>query len=80
MNDRCLLFTNELLALLLGLLDLGEKSVGLAVESLLQDAASTAVNKLGELRESYQSIARKKQQCYLLEVELNETLKVDTAV
>ena len=80
MNDRCLLFTNELLALLLGLLDLGEKSVGLAVESLLQDAASTAVNELGELRESYQSISRKKQQCYLLEVELNETLKVDTAV
>ena len=41
--------TNELLALLLGLLDLGEKGVGLAVESLFQDAASAAVNKLGEL-------------------------------
>ena len=41
--------TNKLLALLLGLLDLGEKGVGLAVESLLQDAASAAVNKLGEL-------------------------------
>jgi hypothetical protein len=41
--------TYELLALLLGLLDLGDEGGDLAAQSLLKLAASTALDELGQL-------------------------------
>jgi hypothetical protein len=42
--------TNQGLALLLGLVDLGKEGGGLAAEALVEHAAGAATNKLGELQ------------------------------
>jgi hypothetical protein len=42
--------TNQRLALLLGLVDLGKKGGGLAAESLVQDTARAAADNLCELQ------------------------------